>query len=205
MPPAAGADYSAKKDEELVPLILLDPELYRHLMARHEERLVRYVSRISGLGRDDAEDVAQEALIKAYRNLADFDTSLKFTSWLYRIAHNETMSHFRRLKARPQVVRSDQEDDVDLAAWVAVDPDYPGHLDRHLAAQEIRDALGRLDEKYREVLVLRYLEERDYQEISDILRKPMGTVATLLNRAKASLRQVLAAGESNKKRDQQTI
>ena len=178
----------AKTDEELVALIFGNQELYLHLMRRYEAKILRYIMRISGLNHDDAEDVLQEVFIKAYKNLHDFDPGLKFSSWLYRIAHNETVSHFRKTKSRPQIVRSQAEDGDGLLEKIAVDPDFQRLFDGEIVKRDVRQALDGLDEKYRTALILRYMEERDYGEISDILEKPMGTVATLINRAKERLR-----------------
>jgi len=180
------ADFEAKTDEELVALVLEDQERYLYLMRRYEQKILRYIIRLSGLQRDDAEDVLQEVFIKAYRNLRDFDRTLKFSSWLYRIAHNETVSSHRRTKSRPQVVDIGDENVVEN---LAAEPDLAPSFDRLHDSKKIREILDGLDDKYREVLLLRFFEERDYAEISDILRKLPGTVATLLNRAKEKLRQ----------------
>ena len=172
-------------------LVLQDQKYYLHLMRRYEARILRYVLRLSSLSKDDAEDVAQEVFIKAYINLRDFDVGLKFSSWLYRIAHNETVNHFRRAKSRPQTVDLDVQDE-NLIDRLASDPELQLSIDRRTDAGLVRDVLDGLDPKYREVLMLRFLEEKDYREISDILQKPMGTVATLINRAKAAFRQEVA-------------
>lgn len=184
---------SDKKDEELIPLVLQDGDFYLCLMKRYETKILSYILRISGLSREDAEDVLQDVFIKAYTNLNDFDTSLKFSSWIYRIAHNQVVSNFRKLKARPQaadIVESDK-----LLERIASEIDIEDEVDRRYLAENIGKILSKLDKKYREVLVLKFLEEKDYQEISDILQKPKGTVAALLNRAKTKFRE--AAEEHN--------
>ncbi len=182
-------EFDRKTDEELVTLVFEDQERYLYLMRRYESKILRYIIRLSGVRREDAEDILQEVFLKAYRNLHDFDRSLKFSSWLYRIAHNETVSHYRKRQARPQVV---DVDDENLIETLAADPELTPSLDRLQDRQNVREAVNRLDAKYREALILRYFEERDYGEISDILRKPPGTVATLLNRAKEKLRAEIA-------------
>jgi len=175
-----GRDCQDKTDEELVTLALASKEHFLCLMRRYEDKLLRYVRRLSGGALQDAEDIVQDVFLKAYLNLNGFDRRLKFSSWVYRIAHNETISHFRRLKARPQI--SDIEDD----AWQNLASNF--NLKRQAESSEtihdLRRVLAALDEKYRDVLVLKYLEGLDYAEMSDVLRKPVGTVGTLLNRAK---------------------
>jgi RNA polymerase sigma-70 factor (ECF subfamily) len=176
-----GRDCHDKTDEELVALALASKEIFLCLLRRYEDKLLRYVRRLSGASPQDAEDIVQDTFLKAYLNLNGFDRRLKFSSWIYRIAHNETVSHFRRLKARPQV--SDLEDD----AWqnLASGFNLKSQVESSEIKHDLRRVLAALDEKYRDVLVLKYLEGLDYTEMSDVLRKPVGTIGTLLNRAKA--------------------
>lgn len=180
------APCAGKTDSELVALTLRDRDVYACLIRRYETPLARYIRRISGYTDDDIADILQNAFINAYRNLNDFDPSLKFSSWLYRIVHNETISHHRKQRARPQIVSVEEESDVfDL---IASEVDVPKDVDRAMAMRRIRESIDGMDPKYRDVLVLRFFEDKDYREISDILQKPMGTVATLINRAKTQLR-----------------
>ncbi|AKM78256.1 MAG: RNA polymerase sigma-70 factor, ECF subfamily [Candidatus Wolfebacteria bacterium GW2011_GWE1_48_7] len=181
-----------KTDEELVALTLQDREMYACLIRRYEAPLARYVWRISGYSDDDIADILQNAFISAYRNLNDFDPSLKFSSWLYRIAHNETISQHRKRHARPQTIAVEEGDDV--FELLASEVDVVRDADRKMTARRIREVLETMDPKYRDVLVLKFLEDKDYREISDILQKPMGTIATLINRAKKQFRERVEAG-----------
>jgi RNA polymerase sigma-70 factor (ECF subfamily) len=133
------------------------------------------------------EDTLQDVFISAYKNLNDFDQDLKFSSWIYRIAHNKVISHFRKITARPKTVT--YEGDGQLLNILASSEDLAKELERKYTGEEVRAILKGLDEKYREVLVLKFLEDKDYKEISDILEKPMGTVATLINRAKKQFKE----------------
>ncbi len=171
-----------KTDEELVRLSLKNPDDFLYLARRYEDKLMRYIIRISGVPKEDAEDILQEVLIKAYRNLNDFDEELKFSSWIYRITHNQVVSDWRKKKARPESAGALPED-LDLARIVSAF-DSSADIDSKLTREAINRILDAMDPKYREALVLRYFEEKDYAEISDILKKPMGTVATLVSRAK---------------------
>lgn len=179
--------YTEKTDEELVMLTLKDENFYALLVERYEEKLARYVLRISGGSKEDVEDTLQDVFISAYKNLNDFDTDLKFSSWIYRIAHNKVISHFRKITARPKTVT--YEGDGQLLNILASDLDIARDLERKYTAQEVKATIDKLDERYKEVLVLKFLEEKDYKEISDILEKPMGTVATLINRAKKQFKE----------------
>ncbi len=182
-------DYSQKSDEELAVLALGDPGLFSHLIERYQEKLARYIRRISGVSIQETEDLLQDVFIKVYQNLNDFDDSLKFSSWIYRVAHNETISNFRRKKARPQ--NAILEDSQEFLSRLASDFNLEKEINRRELKDTVGKALEQIDEKYREVLVLRFFEEKDYREISDILKKPIGTVAAWLNRAKKQLKEHL--------------
>lgn len=177
-----------KTDEELVALSLTDQGYFCWLVKRYEQKLARYVIRISGATKEEAEDILQEVFVKVYRNLNDFDPDLKFSSWIYRIAHNQVISHYRRQKARPRSVELSDE----LANHLSADLDLVKEIDSKILKAKVKNAIGNLDVKYREVLVLRFFEEKSYEEISDILKKPPGTVATLVNRAKKRLKNEMA-------------
>jgi RNA polymerase sigma-70 factor (ECF subfamily) len=187
---------SGKTDNELVTLSLRDSTLYRHLIDRYHSKLFRYVVRLARLPKEDAEDILQEVFVKAYVNLNDYDLNLKFSSWIYRIAHNETVSFLRRVAARPKAAYFDPEFDGEEERLKA-NIDLAAETDLKFRAGQIREALAKIDAKYQTVLVLKYLEDKSYEEMSDILKKPPGTIATLLNRAKKKLKEVLSATRIN--------
>lgn len=170
---------SNKTDEELVELSLNDSEYFFYLSKRYEEKLLRYIMHISKFNREDAEDVLQEVFIKTYYNLNGFDHELKFSSWIYRIAHNETVSAIRKKVARPTVYL----EEADLEKFGDVF-DMVNSIDNSIDRKVIDAALSKLDEKYREVLILRFLDEKDYVEIADILKKPVSTIGNLILRGK---------------------
>lgn len=179
-----------KSDEEIVGIALQNKELFGELVRRYQDRLSRYLRRLGLYRREDMEDVLQNIFLKTYRNLNDFDRDLKFSSWIYRIAHNEAMSFFRSRSVRPEgTALEDSEDALDI---LKSNLDSSSEAELGLNAAQLSKAMADLDAKYRDVLVLRYFEDRDYAEISDILRIPQGTVATLLNRAKKRLRGSLS-------------
>ncbi len=178
-----------KADEEIVGIALQHKEVFGELVRRYQDRLGRYLRRLGLYRHEDMEDVLQNIFLKTYRNLNDFDRSLKFSSWIYRIAHNEAMSFFRSRSVRPE---GSALDDSELALETlksGLDSSHEAELG--LNAAQLSQAMEKLDAKYKDVLVLRYFEDRDYADISDILRIPQGTVATLLNRAKKKLRASL--------------
>ena len=177
-----------KTDEELVALTLSNQDFFSCLVERYEPKLMRYIRRISAATQEDAEDLLQEIFVKVYRNLNDFDPDLKFSSWIYRIAHNQVVSQWRKMKSRPSVIKF--EADEDFLKFIAAEGDLSRDTERKFAGEEVRKMLGNLDDKYKEVLILKFLEGKDYQEISDILQKTLGTVATLINRAKKQFARI---------------
>ncbi len=184
------SDESHTTDAELVALALRDADYFTPLVERYEPKLARYIRRFSGLNKECTEDVLQEVFLKIYTNLNDFDQSLKFSSWTYRIAHNETINHLRKTRGKePISLENNDPDIVNLIDVLESDVDVMDEVVQNELKNKIRLVLLELPVKYREVLVLRFLEELDYSEISDVLRKPMGTVSTLINRAKSQFKQ----------------
>lgn len=178
--------YTNDSDELLAEKARDDEGAYARIIERYEKKLFRYILRIGVFTKEDAEEILQETFVKAYENIEDFDPMLKFSSWIYRIAHNEAVSRIRHDAARKIL---SQEEFDEIAEKIADETHSEEYLDKTIAADEIRRIIDTLDQKYRDVLVLRFLEDKDYGEISDILKKPPGTVATLLNRAKDKLKK----------------
>ena len=187
---------TTEKDIDLVKLALTDQENFVYLIEKYEKPLFRYVRRISSFPSEDIEDLLQEVFIKVYKNLNGFDKSLKFSSWIYRIAHNEVISQYRKVKVRPQTFEGELNDEI--LDNIKSDFSLEDILEKKLTKDLVKELLAQMDSKYREVLVLRYLEEMDYSEISDILKKPKGTVATLLNRAKKEMLEIYKKYEQSK-------
>ncbi len=174
------------RDEEIVAEALRQKEVFGVLVRRYEDRLSRYIRRLGVFRSEDIEDLLQNVFLKAYRNLNAFDRALKFSSWIYRIAHNETMSFFRSRSVRPEgsLVPDGEPALEQLSGKIDLEDD----ADRRMSREGLARALYALEPRYRDVLVLRYFEEREYAEISDILRIPIGSVGTLISRAKKRLR-----------------
>ena len=183
------ADHSLGDDRQLVEAALRDRKAYAALVRRYETALGRYVKRLLGRHRQSAEDVLQDTFIKAYVNLNDYDRSRPFSPWIYRIAHNEAISFLRKRSAEPQVITG--EDALLILDRVADDDNPDAAWQRTRTEGDVRKALSELEQRYRDVLVLRYLEEKSYDEIADILEMPPGTVATLINRGLKKLQSPL--------------
>lgn len=174
-------------DEQLAIRAGSDPQAFGVLMMRYQDKLMRYIIRKSSVPPEIAEDVLQESFIKAYQNINSFDADLSFSSWMYRIVHNTTISHWRKENIRPEGNQATVDDA--FLAKIVDEGDLVADIDQDFLRQNIDRILRELPEKYREVLVLKYIDDKNYTEISDILKKPMGTVATLLHRAKAQFKK----------------
>ncbi|MBW1660441.1 MAG: RNA polymerase sigma factor [Deltaproteobacteria bacterium] len=179
-------DYQELSDEELVKKSLDDREVFYYLIKRYESKLMRYINRIASVTHEEAEDLLQEIFIKAYRHLNGFDQRLKFSSWVYRIAHNEVINFAKKRKRGTALIHASNNGDTDNMVLdnLAGEDDVHGNFVAMESREQVWQALMELPLKYREVLVLKFFENKSYREMSDILRKPEGTVATLVNRAK---------------------
>lgn len=182
-------DTQHHSDAELVELTFTSQRYFGVLMERYSAKLLRYIRRLSQVSEQEAEDILQEVFINVYQNLRSYDVDLAFSSWIYRITRNEVISQFRKRKARPHGNSIDIEDEI--LHNIASDADVAGSVAAQLQGSVIRSAIDSLDIKYRDVLILRYIEDRSYDDIADILKKPPGTVATLLSRAKKQLKKRL--------------
>lgn len=173
-------------DEALVKAALQDGQAYGALVRRYEMRLARYVRRLLGTHGQLTDDVLQNGFIRGYLNLNDYDPARPFSPWIYRIMRNEALSQLRSLRAGIQMI--DGEEAQLILERIADDDTPETSLLRSSTAADIRSALDGLDQRYRDVLVLRYLEEMSYDEISEVLALPPGTVANNISRGLKQLR-----------------
>jgi RNA polymerase sigma-70 factor (ECF subfamily) len=162
-----------------------DTEAFGTLVERYEGKLKRYGSKFLS-SRDDVTDLVQDAFVRAYQNIRSFDASLRFSPWMYRIAHNEFVSALRKRSRTPVIA-------IDFDALVS-HPAYDDPAPREREQKEMRafidGGLAELSPKYREVLVLYYLEELSYREIADVLQVPVSTVGIRLKRGKEALAEI---------------
>lgn len=183
-------DASYLKDEEVVKEALKEKAFFEHIVIRYEDKLSRYIRRLGVHNDEDRADVLQNIFIKVYKNLYGYDAELPFSSWIYRIAHNEAVSWYRKSNARPEGHLVDATEDI-FALLATTEDSQEEKFDIKINAQEVNEALQKISQKYRDALILRFFEHKEYEEISDILRIPPGTVGTLIHRGKKELRQIL--------------
>ncbi|MCB0634236.1 MAG: RNA polymerase sigma factor [Saprospiraceae bacterium] len=176
-------------DIQIVQQALQQIDYFSCLYERYEDRLLRYIKRMATVNHEEAEDILQDAFIKIWRNLNSFDQHLKLSSWIYRIVHNEVVSFWRKKESFGKNRKVEPDDDL-----FRIDPEEstPDLEELDMLTHEVLELLPL---KYKTVLVLKFLEGMSYAEISDVLKKPEGTIATLINRAKKAF--ITAAGEKH--------
>lgn len=158
-------------------------EAFALLLARYETKLLRYAGKFLFYNPEAAEDVVQDVFLKAYSHIQSFDPARKFSSWLYRIAHNELINAIR--KQRREHVSTFDLDTLlpHLVSKEATDDAAKAGEQRAM----VDAALNKLDAKYREPLILFYFEDMEYQAIADVLRIPVSTVGVRLRRARKAM------------------
>jgi len=174
-------------DNELVDLVReKKPERYAEIIERYQGKLFAYLYRLVG-NREEAEDLLQDVFIKAYKNLRSYDSSRKFSSWVYRIAHNEAVNYIKRKSLKRFISWEDISSTKDKLESSSMEDGADDAWIRKEAINDVDQAINSLPIKYKQVLLLRYFSDKSYEEISEILGKPVNTVGTLINRAKKKL------------------
>ena len=180
-------------DERLVELALDgDEEAFGLLVRRYQRRLTAFLSQLVG-DLELARELSQEAFVRAWSALSRFDPRYRFSTWLFRIAHNLGIDHLRRRRLKTvSLYRMDAEgDEVEVIA-PDTEKDPLGHLENRVLASELRQVLDELRPEYRELVLLRHFAGLSYQEIADFKEMPLGTVKNKLFRAHSVLRDALA-------------
>lgn len=182
-------DTENKSDEELANLVLQDKEFFGALIRRYEDRIIGYIRKINGGTRESVEDIVQNIFIKAYVHINSFDREQKFSSWLYGVAHNECVDYWRKNKKHRLVISLEANER--LSSVLASEEDLAECIAKRNDKEALIRALGELPLKYREILILRFSEDKSYEDIAHILKKPVSTVGTLVRRAKILFKEVM--------------
>lgn len=160
-------------------------EAFDDLVRRHQEKIFNSTYRFCG-DRETAADLTQHAFLNAYRKIRDFQGDAAFSTWIYRIAFNLCMSH-RRDAGRHRLASLTSGSEGRM-----VEPSYEENAGERMEKDDtqraVQEALGRLAEEEREIIILKDLEDRSYEEIGAILEIAPGTVRSRLHRARQSLR-----------------
>ncbi len=164
-----------------------DPDAFAELVARHQDRVYTAITRFCG-DSEDACDITQRAFINAFRKIHDFKGDAAFSTWIYRIAFNQAIS-FRREHKRPSVSIYSKDDE--LIAEPADDRSPAEGLESRETQKKVQQALDQLEESDRQIILLKDLQGHSYDEISEILQVPKGTVRSRLHRARLELKSRL--------------
>jgi RNA polymerase sigma-70 factor (ECF subfamily) len=168
-------------DEEVIEKVRTsDKNFYAVIIDRYQKKLIRYANNLIK-DEDKATDIVQESFIKAYINLNSFNIEKKFSSWIYRIVHNQVIN-----QAKKYYKETPLQEDWDFKS----DDDIEKDFETKETTENVEQCLNKMPFLYREPLTLYYIEEKTYEEISDILKIPMGTVATRINRAKKIMKNI---------------
>ncbi len=179
-----------RTDEQLALAVRSDTQVLGEIIERYEPKLDRYIARKSSADTSDRKDILQNIFIKVYKNINDFDTSLTFSSWIYRIAHNEMIDWYRRERRRPHL---SLEGSDGILETIRSEISASELVEKEELRRMIQKTFETLPEKYQSIAELRFFEEKSYDEIADILAIPPGTVAIRISRVKKMLSEQLSS------------
>ncbi|MDX2436163.1 MAG: sigma-70 family RNA polymerase sigma factor [Acidobacteriota bacterium] len=181
-------------DEKLVELALDgDEDAYGTLVRRYQRRLTAFLGQLVG-DIELARELSQEAFIRAWSALERFNPRYRFSTWLFRIAHNLGIDQLRRRRLQTvSLYRTDANGGEVEVVVAALDKDPLGHLENSALAEELHQIIDDLRPEYRELILLRHFGGLSYQEIAEFKDMPLGTVKNKLFRAHSVLRKALAA------------
>jgi len=192
------SDLSTFQDRELAALAAKGREsAFRELLTRYERPVFSLVYRMVR-DRALAEDLAQEAFVRAFGAIGSYDPGYKFSNWIFKIANNHTIDYLRKRKldtisihGSPHAANAEEESRTTLVVRATGETPHEYVENKELGAQ-IEAAIGALRPEYKSVILLRHVEGHSYDEIAEIMELPLGTVKTYLHRARNELKERLA-------------
>ena len=162
-----------------------DADAFEQLVVAYRDQVFRLALRMCG-NEADADEVAQEAFLSAWKALPNFRGDSRFSTWLYQLTSHAAIDLMRREK------RQITAEDITEVSAPDPGPSPQQQAERSETRQAVRDAMGQLSPEYRQIVVLRFLQELSYEEIGAVLKLPPGTVKSRLNRAKSQLKDILS-------------
>jgi RNA polymerase sigma-70 factor (ECF subfamily) len=181
--------WSAVADGELVQSALAGRESsFEELVRRYQRPIAAYVYRMVG-DYDAALDLTQDVFIRVYNSLARYRSEFKFSTWIYKIAHNAAIDHLRRSAAREQALTDGTGEERAEVVERRLSPEQES--ERNERCSEIEMVVQSLPHAYRELIVLRHSNDLSYDEIAEVTGLPLGTVKNRLFRARESMRDLL--------------
>ncbi|GIW64386.1 MAG: RNA polymerase sigma factor [Patescibacteria group bacterium] len=167
-------------DEQLVEEIKKNKQLFSILIDRYQKKIEKYVFYLTNR-KEEVDDLVQEIFIKVFVNLNSFDIKKKFASWLFRIAHNQVVNFFKKYKNKLS---------LDEKIMIVDESNIEENIEKDEVKKILNSCLEKIPIGYKEIILLYYFEELSYEEISDSLKIPIGTVSIRLSRAKKFLKKL---------------
>ena len=182
------ASSSSLQDDHWVVLAIKgDEKAYSELTQKYQKPLYFHVRKMIRKP-DFAEDLVQDIFLKAFKSLKNYKNDYAFSTWLYRIATNHTIDYLRKKKLETLSINADDSDDTHAAIQLADEDNFTDEpMIKRERKNKVREAIDQLPEKYREVILKRHIEEKSYQEISEEMDIPLGTVKAHIFRARELL------------------
>lgn len=182
-------DVASVTDRDLVASAVAGAEgSFEELVRRYQRPIAAYVYRMVG-DYESALDLTQEIFIKVYNSLRRYRSEFKFSTWIYKIAHNSAVDHLRRSTTREQSLISGPEDDQFELPLESNRPNPEQESERKERRIEIESVVRGLPASYRELVILRHSQDLTYEEIVEVTGLPLGTVKNRLFRAREMMRQ----------------
>ena len=177
-------------DEELIARFQKgDEQSYIELVKRYKDKLINFVFRLVS-DRDQAEDIIQDTMLKLYTHKHYYKNIAKFSTWIYTIAGNLAKTELRKNKRRKVTNLSDMGSD-DWEFEIPAKEDTAEEVYNQFDGEHINKAIQTLPDHFREVIILRDIQELSYEEVSNIVEVPLGTVKSRINRARLQLQEML--------------
>lgn len=178
-------------EKELIKKIAKNPESFWEIIDKYDDKLMRYIMRTTDISSIDAENLLQDIFIKIYKNIFEYDERYSFSSWVYRIAHNMIIDNYRKNQKESINISLDDEEYKNIIDSLTDWNNPSDDLRRSDIKWCVQKAISSLKQDYKEVIVLKCIEWYSYEEISDILKIPVWTASTLVNRARTQLKESL--------------
>jgi RNA polymerase sigma-70 factor (ECF subfamily) len=185
-------DKTLLTDEELILAFQNgDRDAYNHIVNRYKDRLTNFLYRFT-YDIVSAEDLAQDTLLKVYINKDSYKEIAKFSTWIYTIASNLAKTELRKIKRRKTYTISDlSTDDREFVLHQSDVESFEDEEDTLVSGEILQKCLNDLDNEFKNIIILRDIQELSYDEISKILKIPLGTVKSRINRGRFKLKDLL--------------
>ena len=179
-------------DEELILAFQDgDRDAFNHIVERYKDKLTNFLYRFT-YDIDSAQDLAQDTLLKVYINKDSYKEIAKFSTWVYTIASNLAKTELRKIKRRKTYTISDlSTDDREFVLHRSDEESFENEEDTLVSGKILQKCLNVLDDEFKNIIILRDIQELSYDEISKILKIPLGTVKSRINRGRFKLKDLL--------------